>query len=177
MNYIDRGDRSSEATVIGSLDRQAMIADLLMQGQAHMLRDCKSSKGGLPTWKMKKINNYIAQNLAGKVLSQHLADTCGLSVSHFHRAFQASFGCSPHRYVMKMRLAAARTLLIETDWPIKFIALECGMSDQAHLTRVMRTHCATTPMAVRRRGQGRVAAVRKNNDAGSRPMALAEALI
>ncbi len=132
-----------------------MLAGLMVEAQLPAIPDLNASKGGLPTWKMKKINSYIAQNLAGKILSQHLADVCGLSVSHFHRAFQASFGCSPHRYVMKTRLAAARTFLVETDWPIKFIALECGMSDQAHLTRVMRTHCSTTPMAVRRRGQGR----------------------
>jgi len=50
-----------------------------------------------------------------------------------------------------MRLEAARDMLQDTDLPIKIVALECGMFDQAHLTRVMRSLLATTPAAVRRR--------------------------
>lgn len=106
---------------------------------------------GLPSWKMKKVAAYVAQNLSEKISGETLANLCGLSLSHFHRSFHTSFGLSPHRYIVRMRLEAARDMLQDTDLPIKIVALECGMFDQAHLTRVMRSLLATTPAAVRRR--------------------------
>lgn len=105
---------------------------------------------GLPSWKVTKVTSFIVQNLSDKLSGEILSVLCGLSVSHFQRAFHSSFGTSPHRYVMQMRLEAARDLLQETDLPIKFVALECGMADQAHLTRVMRSLWSTTPAVVRR---------------------------
>jgi AraC-like DNA-binding protein len=49
-------------------------------------------------------------------------------------------------------------MLLETDWPIKFIALECGMSDQSHFNKVLKRECGITPWTLRR--QGRTIAVR-----------------
>jgi AraC-like DNA-binding protein len=126
--------------------RSAQVAHTAPHAYANTPKD----SGGLPSWKVKKVTSYIAQHLSDKISSEILADLCGLSVSHFQRAFLASFGLSPHRYVMQMRLEAARDMLQETNLQIKFVALECGMADQAHLTRVMRSLWATTPAALRR---------------------------
>ena len=43
-------------------------------------------------------------------------------------------------------------LLLNTDWPIAAIALECGFSSQSHLTYAFRIATRTTPR--RWRGQG-----------------------
>ena len=116
------------------------------------------SKGGLPDWKMKKVRAFILNNLSVNISADSMAAVCGLSTTHFQRSFGRSFGCSPHRYVTKLRLELARQMLLETDWPIKFIALECGMSDQSHFNKVLKRECGITPWTLRR--QGRTIAVR-----------------
>lgn len=127
-------------------------------------------KGGLPSWKAKKIDRFIVENLAEKISVQRLARLVGLSESHLQRAFATSFGISPHRYVINKRLAVARTLLVSTDWPIKFIALECGMADQSHFTRVMKRFDRATPAAVRRGGRAGLNTVSKVASASASPV-------
>ncbi|WP_313198130.1 AraC family transcriptional regulator [Rhizobium sp.] len=111
------------------------------------------SKGGLPDWKMKKVRAFILNNLSVNISADSMAAVCGLSTTHFQRAFGRSFGCSPHRYVTKLRLELARQILLETDWPIKFIALECGMSDQSHFNKVLKREFGITPWMLRRQGR------------------------
>lgn len=111
------------------------------------------SKGGLPGWKMKKVRAFILNNLSVNICADSMAAVCGLSTTHFQRVFGRSFGCSPHRYVTKVRLEIAQQMLLQTDWPIKFIALECGMSDQSHFNKVLKRECGITPWKLRRQGR------------------------
>ncbi len=64
--------------------------------------------------------------------------------THLARAFRTAYGVSPHAYVIGLRVAAARRLLLD-GWPVSAVAAACGFSDQAHLTRHFRRHVATTP--------------------------------
>jgi AraC-like DNA-binding protein len=110
----------------------------------------QAAKGGLPSWKIKKLDEFIHENLASRLSGEDLADVCALSRSHFQRLFHRCFGRTPQSYITGLRLRLARQLLAETDRPIKFIALECGMADQAHLTKAMKREWHTTPLALRR---------------------------
>lgn len=113
---------------------------------------CSYTTGGLPDWKIKRVQAFILKSLYSNISSEDMATVCGLSVTHFQRAFRRSFDCSPHRYVTKVRLEQARRMLLETDWPIKYIALECGMADQSHLNKVLKREWSITPRELRRAG-------------------------
>jgi AraC-like DNA-binding protein len=69
-----------------------------------------------------------------RVAIDELEAVSGLSRWELARQFRTAYGVSPHRFQLVQRLSAARRMLAE-DAPLAQIALSCGFSDQAHLSR------------------------------------------
>ena len=107
-------------------------------------------RGGLAPWQIRKVSAYIEAHLDSTIGSADLAGLVKLSVFHFCRAFQASFGESPHTYVMRRRVECAQGLMLQTKSPLAQIAIECGLADQAHLNRTFRRFVGECPGAWRR---------------------------
>jgi AraC-like DNA-binding protein len=106
--------------------------------------------GGLAPRQAKRITAYIEANLGSCIRAEHLAAIAGLSMSHFFRAFKETFGAAPLAYVASQRMAHAQQRMLSTRAPLAQIALECGMYDQAHFTRVFRRVVGVNPRAWRR---------------------------
>lgn len=109
-----------------------------------------ANTGTLARWQERRAKELIAANLAGHVTLAELATECGLSIRHFTRAFRGSTGMSPHAWLTQLRLEKARRLLAHSRRLLVDIALECGFSDQSHLTRVFQRHVGVAPGAWRR---------------------------
>ena len=73
------------------------------------------------------------------------------STAHFCRAFRRTFGQTPHAYVTTRRLERAKSLMLESHEQLSVIALLCGFTDQAHLSKLFRQHTGEPPGAWRRR--------------------------
>jgi AraC-like DNA-binding protein len=78
-----------------------------------------------------------------------LSEIAKLSAAHFARAFRASFGMAPHRYIVDCRLRRASLLMLNTALPLCEIALVCGFADQPHFCRTFRKYFVQTPQAWR----------------------------
>ena len=92
-------------------------------------------RGGLSPWQGMRAAEMIRENLEGNIRLSDMARECGLSVSHFTRAFRNSFGKSPYRWLLERRIDHAKALLTTGDLPIADIAMRSGFSDQAAFTR------------------------------------------
>jgi AraC family transcriptional regulator len=106
--------------------------------------------GGLAPWQEKRAREMIAGNLGKEIPLADVAAACGLSVSHFAKAFRASTGMTPHGWLQSCRLDHARALLRRPELAFAEIALRCGFADQSHFTRIFRRATGTTPGAWRR---------------------------
>ncbi|MBB4566708.1 AraC family transcriptional regulator [Rhizobium leucaenae] len=100
--------------------------------------------GGLTPWQLRRARDTINARLDQDVSLAQLASDCGLSISHFARAFARSTGVPPHRWVMQRRVDRAKELM-RAGMPLAEIALMCGFSDQSHLTRVFSHTVGLTP--------------------------------
>jgi AraC family transcriptional regulator len=107
-------------------------------------------RGGLTARKKRLLKTHIAQHPDGTLKNADLAILAGLSESHFCRAFRDSIGNSPHRYILQRRLEQAQRLLLTTDLSLGRIAIDCGLSDQAHFCRLFRRFQGQPPGAFRR---------------------------
>jgi AraC-like DNA-binding protein len=107
-------------------------------------------RGILTARQIRILERHVAAGLADDLRVPNLARLVQLSPGYFGHAFRAAFGCSPHAYVTRVRLAAAEARMLDTDEPLARIALECGFCDQAHFSRVFRQARGTTPLAWRR---------------------------
>jgi AraC family transcriptional regulator len=92
----------------------------------------------------------IRNSLDGNIHLSDMARECGLSVSHFTRAFRKSFGVSPYRWLLERRIDHGKTLLITSDFPIADIAVRSGFSDQAAFTRAFARIVGDSPARWRR---------------------------
>lgn len=105
---------------------------------------------GLSDRQLSLVRDLIESRFAEPVPLADMASVVGLSVSQFARQFKARLGVAPHRYLLGLRVDAARRMLRDSALPIADIATRCGFSHQEHLTRVMQTRLGTTPAAIRR---------------------------
>jgi AraC-like DNA-binding protein len=73
----------------------------------------------------------------------------GCSPYHLSRIFQAQTGMTLAGYRTRLRVNLALQLLADDDVSIAEVAVQCGFSDQAHLTRVLRHWTRFTPAQAR----------------------------
>ncbi|MCV9966347.1 AraC family transcriptional regulator [Pararhizobium sp. BT-229] len=106
-------------------------------------------KGTLASWQEKRSLEYLSARIDGQLSLAELAEACGLSRSYFIKAFKASFGCTPSRWLTEYRVARAKDLLLQ-DLPIAEIAIACGFADQSHLTKGFSAATGQTPARFRR---------------------------
>ncbi len=111
-------------------------------------------RGGLAPWQAKHIASHIEANLASSIRIEELAKIVQLSTSHFFRAFKQSYGVTPLTYIAHQRVRRAQQLMMSSREPLAQIALDCGMCDQAHFTRVFRRVVGSCPRAWRRQFMG-----------------------
>ena len=100
---------------------------------------------GLVKWQINKVVAYIDERITGANHLNELAAVVRLSTSHFSRAFRISLGETPHRFVMRRRIERAQEMMLTTNDKLSQIAYECGLTDQAHLTRLFRRFVGDTP--------------------------------
>jgi transcriptional regulator GlxA family with amidase domain len=77
-----------------------------------------------------------------------------VSLSTLRRRFRAATGVPLHEYAIQGRIARARSLLGETDLPVKAVAEKLGYRDVYFFTRQFRQSVGVPPAAYRRSRQG-----------------------
>ena len=104
----------------------------------------------LAPWQVTRVMRFIELNLSEKIGPKDFAGLTRLSASHFGRAFRATVGESPYAYLVRRRIERAKEMMLETDSPLVQIALDCGLADQAHMTRLFTRIVGISPGAWRR---------------------------
>jgi AraC family transcriptional regulator len=105
---------------------------------------------GLAPWQVRRVLVHIEANLASPIRNNDLAALARLSTFHFNVAFRSSVGDSPHGYIIRRRVERAQGLMLSTQKSLSEIAADCGLADQAHMTRLFRKIVGETPAAWRR---------------------------
>lgn len=140
--------------LIGGPDRLSLPPDALLPERRADVPAPKG-KGGLASWQIRLVTRHIDAGLHEAIVTADLAGLAQLSRGHFCRAFRASMGEPPHAYIVRQRVRRAQQLMLEGQDSLSQIAGACGLSDQAHLTRLFKRLVGTTPLAWRRTWQRR----------------------
>lgn len=104
------------------------------------------------TWKMRRLIDFIEENLDGDLSLETLAAEVHISPLYLPRAFKTAIGHTTHQYVLQRRIERAKRLLSESDMPIAEIALCSGFSSQSHLSNWFLRFVGVSPATYRRHG-------------------------
>jgi AraC family transcriptional regulator len=92
---------------------------------------------------------YLHAHLDAPVTVGQMARAAALSVSHFTREFRKEMGKSPKQYLLRVRLAQAKRLLMQGDANITEVALRTGFANAGHFSLAFRRAFGVTPSAFR----------------------------
>lgn len=106
-------------------------------------------KGGLGSWRFKRVCDYIEEHLDGDLSVSELAAVVGLSAHHFGLAFRTTAGIPPHRYVVARRIERAKLLLLSTDATVTEVALAVGFASHGHFSDNFHRLTGVTPSRFR----------------------------
>lgn len=109
-----------------------------------------SAEAGLSSRDLTRLVEFVRADPGAPISIHDLARIVGLSPSHLIRAFKRSTGMTPHRFVLRERIAMARELIVGSDAALTEVALACGFSSQSHLGAAFRAVAGTTPARYRR---------------------------
>lgn len=84
-------------------------------------------------------------NIDQRLLLADIAGAAYLSRSHFARAFRATTGLSVMRYLRRLRIERAKTLLIEHELGIAELSAQLGFAHHSHFTRLFRHEVGMAP--------------------------------
>jgi AraC-like DNA-binding protein len=93
---------------------------------------------------IRKVCDYLEQNLAENILVKDLSEIANLSPFHFSRTFLLEKGLPPHAYQTQLRIIRAKHLLRSGE-TLSSIASTVGFADQSHFTRHFKRIVGTTP--------------------------------
>ena len=121
----------------------------LRRGHSDSSIKMRSYRQGFTPLSLRKVIEFINDNLQCDLSLQQIADTAGLSVSHFSRMLRISTGSSPHQYLLKQRVHHGRELIRRSGIRVLDVASECGFKSQQHFARVFRNEFGVNPTECR----------------------------
>ncbi len=113
----------------------------------YAVRQCAPSvyRGGLPSYRLKRVLDYIGDNLCGDLSLPQLAAIAGMSPHYFAELFRQSTGSAPHQYVLLQRIERAKERLSDPNRSIIEVALDAGFQNPSHFARMFRKFVGISP--------------------------------
>ncbi len=131
---------SASGAVAAPWTRRAVSAEILgAMAQVHPARHLLRAKDFIDTHYRESI---------------HVATVAGAahqSSAHFTRQFRATFGETPHQYLLTRRMERAAALLRNTDYSVARVCVSVGLSSVGSFTSAFRRTFDETPLQYRAR--------------------------
>jgi AraC family transcriptional regulator len=108
-----------------------------------------AKRGGLSSYRLRRILEYIDDNLTTDVGLSDLSSVVGMSPHYFADLFRKSTGHAPHQFVLMQRIERAKQSLRDPKRTVLDVGLEAGFQNASHFARVFRRLVGTTPSKYR----------------------------
>jgi transcriptional regulator GlxA family with amidase domain len=96
-----------------------------------------------------RIQDYVMANIGGRHTLESLADVIGMSPRNLARHFVQATGITPHEFIERARVDAARMMLEGSGRPVKAVAFDCGFGSADRMRIVFSTRLGVTPVQYR----------------------------
>jgi AraC family transcriptional regulator len=139
----DLSEGSPAGRLYGESLANALAVYLLKRYAVH--RYAPPTYRGLPGYRLRRVLDYIGDNLAEDLSLARLAAVAGMSPHYFAELFRMSTGHAPHRYVLLRRIERAKAGLRDQERTVIEVGLDAGFGNPSHFARVFRKFVGISP--------------------------------
>lgn len=104
-----------------------------------------------PQGNIRDVQIWLLDRLDQEIGVETMAERAAMSLRTFNRHFKKTTGLTPAGFVQEARVEAARTLLEDSDLPVKQIAARCGFGDEERMRRAFHRILEVSPQDYRMR--------------------------
>jgi transcriptional regulator GlxA family with amidase domain len=98
-----------------------------------------------------KVQAHVMAHIRDKFTVSQLAEVAGMSARNFARVFVQETNVTPHEFIERARLDAARQMLESSDAPLKVVAWDSGFGIADRMRAVFAKRLGVTPLQYRER--------------------------
>ena len=98
--------------------------------------------------------DYMSEHFKEDINLEQCARMVNLSLGRFAHLFTQYTGISPYKFVISMRIDAAKDLLQNSSMSINDVAVQSGFKEPCYFSRIFRKHVGCTPKQFRVTTQG-----------------------
>lgn len=122
------------------------------------LRETAASAGSsVPDAELvKRIKSYMKENYNQDIDFTQIAASFGYSHDHLRHIFKQQTNTTIHQYLLNCRLYAAKQLLLNTQMPIRDIALQCGFRSSVHFSNFFKSKMNISPRQFRKSQENKI---------------------
>ena len=170
--------KRTQEELLGVLATQLQKHDALWQGYApelHQVKEPPSITNTEAFWATSKsifpqvphlseVFNFIEANYHQSITLSGVAQAVGYSPAYLTDLVRRQTGQTVNRWIVERRMAAACSLLLETDRSVEQIAIAVGYQNTGHFFRQFRQYHRTTPCVWRKTHQDQFNTQQKLNN-------------
>jgi AraC family transcriptional regulator len=139
LNFRTRDDFFFSMAEIAALDCADMFS---------VFRSIKAVKHSTKRELLRRVNNgkmFIQEHYTQSIDIATVARESCLSEFHFYRLFRTAYGCSPHQYIIQLRINYAKQQLAHSTYSISDIAMRSGFSSIHSFSKSFREQTGVSP--------------------------------
>ena len=133
----------AHSAMVDALERAIAIA--VLRGHSTLGRPAPRDPLRTAPARIRRVLDYVREDTSSASTLKEMASIAGLSPTHFGRAFRATTGMPPHKYLQDLRMERARRLLETTKLSITQIALECGFEQSTSFATSFKKLVGVSP--------------------------------
>lgn len=109
------------------------------QFSTYVINEAKTRKD------FRELQAYIISHIDHDLSVEKLAEHMSMSPRNFARIFCQEVGITPAKFVERVRLEAARNMMLQTDLPVESVAVNCGFNNSEQMRRSFYRLLKITP--------------------------------
>ncbi len=93
---------------------------------------------------------HIENNFTEKLQIEDLAKLCNMCETQYRKLFKKEFGISPVKYINRLRISRAVSMMYSGYYSMSEISELCGFSDQKYFNKIFKSETGKSPSQYRR---------------------------
>lgn len=136
------GERHGQAVAVSVAKRLVVVAQ--RQGGQSQFSPYLSAPAD-PESPVARVQHHVTGNLGARHTLGSLAKQVGMSARGLSRHFVQETAVTPHEFVERARVDAARALLEASERPLKAVAFDCGFGTADRMRTIFTRRLGVTP--------------------------------